>query len=174
VNTSSVCSVEVLALGGLQLDVGRERGAAQADDAGALNGLDDLVGRGGVDVAGRAVGDLLGGGRQRLDVDAFHHLAADARRQGDPANRPRSRRMHAHRHETVRFRDGLSADHFLAFAHHHPGGFAQVLAQRHDQDRREGELPDRQAGGLVLVLRRVNPVPEGVLAQKVQHAVRRP
>ena len=37
--------VDGLALGDLELDVGRERRAAEADDAGILDRRDDLVGR---------------------------------------------------------------------------------------------------------------------------------
>ena len=90
-----------LALGDLELDVGRERGAAETDDAGLLDGGEDLVHRG----VGRAQGfpsdHLLGRARERLEVDRRHHPAADPGARAILRTVPGRRRVHGDRDEAV-------------------------------------------------------------------------
>ena len=63
-------------------------------------------------------------------------------------------------------RDPLAARHLLALLHHRHRRLAHVLDQRDDQHRGERELADRQPARLVLRLRRVNAVTEGLQPQQ--------
>ncbi len=147
----------------------RESGAAEAHDPGVLNRGDDLVGRGGLDIAGFAVVHFLRRSGMWLQVDAGHHASADARCERNSLDDTGGRCVHGDGNEAVRLRYRLSAPDFLTFADHRYRGAAEVLAQRHDEHRRKREPADLQVAGLVLVPGWMRPVPERISAQRFKH-----
>ena len=159
--------VDELALGDLELDVGRKRGAPEPHHAGLLYGGDDLVGRRRVERAGCAVLDLLRGARKRLQVHGGHHAARDARRQSNLANHPEAGACIETDMKPSARAIRWPADTSCPSSTTRDRGRAHVLHQRNDQERGEGKLTNREPARLVLRFRRVHPVPERLEPQSL-------
>ncbi len=77
--------------------------------------------------------------------------------------------MHGNGDKSARFRNRLTANHFLACSNDGNCRYTKMLTQWHHQYRRKRKLADCQMAGIVLVPGWMHPVPERILTYYVQH-----
>ena len=80
--------------------------------------------------------------------------------EAEVAHGARGGRVQRRRDEAVRLAERVAALDAVADAHHGARGLAAVLAERQHQLGREGQPPDRDPGGELLQLGRVDAVAE--------------
>jgi hypothetical protein len=98
-------------------NVGRECGAAQADHAAVLHGLNDFIRAHGIDIVAIFVHFLLRGSAVDLENDALNFGAAGAGHQPDAFDAAGGRCVLRYREKPVRFSDRLAPHHFLPRLH---------------------------------------------------------
>ncbi len=125
-------ALRLLVLGRGQLHVRRERCAAETDDAGLLDLLDDFF---------RGKRNILDDGLAPVDVfhplvafhrdlHMLHHVAGDVGTRADRLHGTRNGRVHEPGDESGRFGDHLSHLHLVACRHDRGGRCAQMLGHR--------------------------------------------
>ena len=148
-----------------ELDVGREPRAAQAHDAGVLHAFDDVLPRQCVEIARGAVEHLLVVAGIDPEHDGFGLGPLGAWHQVDGLDHARCRGVHGHGQKAVGPGDGFAPHHFLTGMHERHRRPAQVLGERNDHARGEGQPANGPALGDILVLGRVHPLGEAPFFQ---------